>query len=109
MFCPKCSAKYGKGIVRCSDCDVALMSEFRPGGNYVRVFVTTDPEEVNRLEELLEANGIEVIDAPAEGSWSPWGRLLEGKNPNYDGPEGLFVLDEDADLARQILEESQRG
>jgi len=68
MFCPQCHDEYRDGIVRCADCDVALVPELYGEqehlGNLLPLAEEKSPELVAELIDRLEkANVPYVIEA----------------------------------------------
>jgi hypothetical protein len=68
MFCPQCHDEYRDGIVRCADCDVALVPELHSEpehlGNLLPLAEEKSPELVAELIDRLEkANVPYVIEA----------------------------------------------
>ena len=66
MFCPECGAEYQEGIVKCSDCDVALVAtapepaepDTAEWVDLVTVLTSSDPAMLAVAKSLLEADGI---------------------------------------------------
>ena len=103
MFCPECSAEYRDGFARCSDCNVPLVSALPPeemdaniGSEEATVFVTRDLVEAETVKELLESSGIEAY---LSGESSPL--------PGVPGEVRLIVNQQQAEMAHEILEETQ--
>ena len=62
-FCPECQAEYEPGITECADCNVALVDTLPEAdlGNYQELYACFDPLEAERIEGLLEAEGINAL------------------------------------------------
>jgi len=62
MYCPQCQSEYREGIVRCSDCDVALVHELKDEpehlGNLMPLAEERSPELVADLLDRLEKAGV---------------------------------------------------
>jgi len=65
MFCPQCQSEYREGIVRCSDCDVALVHELSEHqehlGNLMPLAEERSPELVADLLDRLEKAGVPYV------------------------------------------------
>src|ERR1700736_2014638 len=74
MVCPQCQSEYREGFVRCTDCDVALVSELEPAPRKVeltKVFETYDAALTPVVESLLRDAGIEVLVKNALNAMMP--------------------------------------
>jgi hypothetical protein len=62
VYCPECQSEYRVGIVRCSDCDVALVDELQLErerfGNLLSVAEEKSPEFVAEVLDRLEKAGV---------------------------------------------------
>jgi hypothetical protein len=65
MYCPQCQSEYREGIVRCSDCDVALVHELTDEpehlGNLMPLAEESSPELVADLLDRLEKAGVPYV------------------------------------------------
>jgi len=65
MYCPQCQSEYRPGIVRCSDCDVALVHELSAVpdqiGNLMPLAEERSPELVADLLDRLEKAGVPYV------------------------------------------------
>lgn len=112
MRCPECGGEFRPGITVCPDCEVELrpVSSFPPEGwvpppayALVPVLETGNPALVAVAESLLTGSGIEYEKtAEALQDLFAWGRLGMGFNPVV-GPIVLYVHNEDAEAARELL------
>jgi len=99
MFCPNCGTEYLAGVLRCADCDVALVGERPPEpqvewADYVTVMTTRDHSELAMAKSLLEAARIPFFACHEEAE-----TLLA------TGPVELQVTAEDAAAATELLHE----
>jgi hypothetical protein len=107
MFCPNCRAEYTVGVVKCADCDVALVAELTPtddNADYidlVTVGVFTNAPELAVAKSLLEDADIQYF-AKNEGVIGLFSMGQVGYNPMVGGIE-IQVHPDDADAAREIL------
>ena len=103
MFCPICKAEYKEGILKCSDCDVNLVSELKPEPeerpeyvDWVKIYTFTDRYEADLAQGLLEANDIQAVTFADDcGSVDPaltWARGVR-----------LMVQKEDLEKAKEVL------
>lgn len=105
MFCPKCGAKYVEGITTCDDCKVPLVESLgskqepkdeREYVELVTVFMPQDQGELMLAKSLLEDAGIRYL---AKGeNVQKWGFNA------VTGPVELQVAEDDADVARTLLD-----
>ena len=83
MFCPQCKAEYRAGFIRCSDCDVELVSQLpvdpipvdpaRSLVDHLELVVVrtyTNQFDADVARSALEAAGIEPV---LRGEWSTRG------------------------------------
>ncbi len=99
MFCPNCRTEYQAGVLRCADCEVALVAERPPEpevewADYLTVMTTRDHSELAVAKSLLEASGIPFFACHEEV-----------ENLLATGPVELQVRAEDAETATELLRE----
>jgi hypothetical protein len=104
-FCPQCRDEFREGFDVCADCGVALVEELPPArarASAARVADAQVPLARYRTEAeaqmwagLLQSNGIPAVLVPLR----PRKRLQTGQVPH-----ALWVREEDAEPARQLLE-----
>lgn len=101
-WCPECGREYGREIVACPDCRVALADEPpRPPGEVVVVHRVPDAASGALLCGVLENNGVTAVlrstrlpgygDIRRDWSTSAWGEIL--------------VAGEDVEEAREIIDD----
>jgi hypothetical protein len=101
MFCPKCKSEYREGFYKCADCDVYLVDVLPPEqtdnlGNveFVEVFSTYSQGDIVFVKSVLDGEGITYF---FQGEISA--RMITA------GASRLMVATDDADRAREILQE----
>lgn len=78
-FCPTCGAEYRRGLIRCPECNIALVEELQDVGfeeDELEVVRKCGPTEAQMIEELFRNNGIDctlqgdvtAVTFPAAGS-----------------------------------------
>ena len=110
MFCPVCGDEYRPGFTRCSDCDVDLTDlagppDFTQAPPYtlVTVLETGDQSLVAVAKSVLDAAAIPNIARNERlQNLFGWGTIGTGFNVAM-GPIRLQVLQEDADVAKELL------
>ena len=110
MFCPECGAEYREGIVKCSDCDVALVAtapeppepEQAEWVDLVTVLTSSDPALLAVAKSLLEADGITFI-ARGEGLQDLFGLGRVGGFNAVTGPVEIQVSTAAEAEARRLL------
>ena len=112
MFCPECGAEYQEGIVKCSDCDVALVATAPEPAepdqaewvDLVTVLASSDPALLAVAKSLLEADGI-PFTAQGEGLQDLFGLGRVGGFNAVTGPVELQVPRASAEAARRLRAE----
>ena len=108
MICPQCHDEYRDGIVRCADCDVALVPELRDEpehlGNLLPLAEEKSPELVAELLDRLEkANVPYVIEAGTALA------MLTSEEIAFDEPQPwearVYVAEAFRERASRILKE----
>jgi hypothetical protein len=108
MFCPECRDEYRDGIVRCADCDVALVPELGDEpehlGNLLPLAEEKSPELVAELLDRLEKAGVPyVIEAGTALA------MLGNENVALDEPQPwearVWVAEAFSEHAARILSE----
>lgn len=111
MFCPQCHDEYRDGIVRCADCDVALVHELHAEpehlGNLLPLAEEKSPELVAELIDRLEkANVPYVIEAGTALA------MLASEEISFDEPQPwearVYVAEAFGERATEILREVDR-
>lgn len=104
-FCPKCEAEYVEGIEECVDCQTALVDELPAGdpsdvaesasdeNTFVTVFEGGNAFDIHMAKGLLVSSGFHV-------------ELLGGDNPLNPTPTGIQVRRDQAEEAKELLENS---
>jgi len=112
MTCPECKAEFRAGILRCPDCDVALVERLaeptaRDGvEDLVTVLRTTDPALLPVVKTVLEAAGVPfVVQGEAALSYFPLGPAAARATGRVTGAS-VLVPRERAAEARELLESS---
>src|SRR5436305_14843368 len=106
MFCPSCRSEYRPGFARCNDCDVDLVWELPKDPHadlrLVSVFESSDPSLVAVVQSLLDDAQIpcDIRNPRAHG--------VLGTDGFSKNPTQLFVPDDDADAARELLDDLVR-
>jgi hypothetical protein len=109
-FCPVCRSEYEQGIEKCRDCDVPLVeslppenAEAEPNAHLVEIYEAAGDEEGYIIRGLLESEGIMCSlssDIP---------HTVIPLNIDGLGAVRIFVVQKDADRARQIISEHAKG
>ena len=109
MFCPNCRAEYVEGVTHCLECDVDLVAELEelePEVEYVELVTVgafTNASELMIAKSMLDDAGIDYF-AKNEGVVGLFGGGQIGFNP-FTGPIEIQVRPEDADMARELIEQ----
>lgn len=110
-ICPECGAEYRPVATRCADCDVELIhretlaaamaaQESFPEVSQLECIRVAPIEWVHGLSGVLEQRGVAHRVEPATAQDAP-----EGQRPDLFGTArlfGLYVLPDDAGLAREL-------
>ena len=107
MFCPECEAEYREGVLRCSDCDVPLVTELvddRPSEGLIPLVDDQSFELIAELLDRLEKAAVPyVIEAGTALS------MLVHEAASLDEPDAwsarVYVVDKFLDRAKRILRE----
>jgi len=112
-YCPECGARFPWYDDTCDDCGATLVPR-RPGGDpqpdaaLVPVFQGTDVGAIDLARVTLEQEGIEyVAREPAEPIHRPADDRLGRWMGARRSAVALFVLEHDADRARELLADLQ--
>lgn len=108
MFCPVCRSEYRDGFVKCSDCEIELVSSLpapveEPGVELVKVFETGEASLIPVVKSLLDDAGIDFSTRgePIQDLFG-WGRFGTGLN-YVVGPVEFLVREEEASDAAELL------
>ncbi|GAB4340040.1 MAG: hypothetical protein Kow0099_15650 [Candidatus Abyssubacteria bacterium] len=103
-FCPICRSEYEEGVERCADCGSALVqqlppedSEAEPEAEVVEIWEAAGEKEALVIKGLLESEGI-MCSLSADVPHSVIPLTVDGL-----GAVRIFVSEEDAERAREIL------
>ena len=107
-FCPNCRGEYEQGIEKCPDCRTTLVNSLppedagaEPNRHLVEVYVAAGDEEGLVVKGLLESQGIDCsLSSDIPHSVLPL-------NVDGLGAVRVTVAEEDAERARQIIQEHQ--
>jgi hypothetical protein len=64
MFCPECETEYREGVLRCSDCDVALVADLSfeaPSTGLLPLMNDPSSELIAELLDRLEKAGVPYV------------------------------------------------
>lgn len=114
-YCPECHDEYRPGFTRCVDCQVSLVDELPEPPKTdeattareataeppVVVYETHDHTEADVLRSKLEFHGIPAALSGELAQRSLWNPM----SPNLFGPIRISVPANQADEAREILED----
>jgi hypothetical protein len=109
MFCPSCRAEYVDGVAHCPECDVDLVTQLEeqePGTEYIELVTVgafTNATELMIAKSMLDDAEIDYF-AKNEGVVGLFAGGQIGFNP-FTGPIEIQVRPEDADMARELLEQ----
>ena len=109
MFCPNCRAEYVDGVARCPECDVDLVEQLEEPeseAEYVELVTVgafTNASELMIAKSMLDDARIDYF-AKNEGVVGLFAGGQIGFNP-FTGPIEIQVRPEDADMARELLEQ----
>jgi hypothetical protein len=109
MFCPKCKGEFVEGITRCSKCNALLVETLDTDEieyqELVDVFGPSDESLLMIAKSLLEENGINYyVKGEYLQELMGFGKISTGFNPLF-GPEIIQVREEDAEKAKEVLED----
>jgi len=101
MFCPECKSEYREDITVCSTCQIPLVEELPSDVepefvDFEEVLQTYNAADVAFVKSLLESEGITYLFQ--EDSFNQIPAVV---------PARLLVRKDQADLAREILQDTQ--
>ena len=82
-FCPLCRSEYEPGTAVCADCNVDLvdrLEDVHSAEDMSDVYVCYDPQQADRLSDLLQDKGIHVLVRDRHSSAFP---TTVGKTAQY--------------------------
>ena len=109
MFCPKCGEEFSWTVMVCPKCDVDTVDRLpgpdpTPDVELVSIFATGDPGVIAVAKSLLEGEEIDYL-IRGEGLQDLFGAGRMGGFSYAMGPAEFWVRADDADRARELLDE----
>ena len=115
MYCPECRAEYIPGILKCNDCDVALVERIDDPNEAVRtmrgddgelvvLLVSSDDAMISLAKHLLDSEDIpyQIRGENLRGlySWGSEGGIFHGVDPKM-----MMICSGDRDRAVKLMKE----